>query len=234
MPTTAPTATCSGVCPKTSFNCPVLELTGWSGGNSVIIIFNTEACFPACKRTPVASYITCTREKWRYQSIRKLKITRQITILFSLTPSSKIINYKLTTSENTRAIAKKGLFVPCITPRAVVRPITREVWDDGMPPEPTSRVKSHSLVIKWCVNTFAVCAKKKPRKAATNALQKEGKLISQKSPVGRHQPTLMRIELLLTVLAKAYPLWSTPSNPLRTTTSSSPFGRGGDVSMFRN
>lgn len=63
IPTTAPTATCSGVWPRTSFNCPVLELTGWSGGNSVIIIFNTEACFPACNRTPVASYITCTRER---------------------------------------------------------------------------------------------------------------------------------------------------------------------------
>lgn len=58
IPTTAPTATCRGVCPILSFNCPVVELTGWSGGSSVMIILRTDACFPAWRRTPVASYIT--------------------------------------------------------------------------------------------------------------------------------------------------------------------------------
>lgn len=62
--------------------------------------------------------------------------------------SFKTINSRLTTSENTRATAKKGLFVPCMTPRAVVKPITSDVCEDGIPPEPTNRVKSHSLVMK--------------------------------------------------------------------------------------
>ena len=51
--------TCRGVCPSESLRGLVSE-TGWSGGSSVIIIFKTLACRPACSRTPLASYITCT------------------------------------------------------------------------------------------------------------------------------------------------------------------------------
>lgn len=120
--------------------------------------------------------------------------------------------------------------MPCITPSAVVRPMTREVCDDGIPPEPTNRVKSHSFVIKWCVNTLAICAKKNPRKAATNALQKKGNVISHKV---RRAPTDVNEKMkVVTLVAGTYPLCSMPRNPLRTITSPSPFGRGGAVSMF--
>lgn len=50
----------------------------------------------------------------------------------------------LTIRENTREMAKKGLLVPCSTPMALVSPMTREVWEEGMPPDPTNRVRSHS------------------------------------------------------------------------------------------
>ena len=49
--------TCRGVCPRVSRSGRVSD-TGWSGGSSVMIILSTEACFPACSRTPLASYIT--------------------------------------------------------------------------------------------------------------------------------------------------------------------------------
>lgn len=51
---------------------------------------------------------------------------------------------QLTMSEKTKLMAKKGLLVPCSTPVALVRPMTRAVWEEGMPPEPISLVKSHS------------------------------------------------------------------------------------------
>jgi len=50
---------CKGVCPSVSRSGRVSD-TGWSGGSSVMIIFNTLACRPACSRTPDASYMTCT------------------------------------------------------------------------------------------------------------------------------------------------------------------------------
>jgi len=51
--------TCRGVWPNESLRGRVSD-TGWSGGSSVMIMFSTLACRPACNRTPLASYITCT------------------------------------------------------------------------------------------------------------------------------------------------------------------------------
>ena len=50
--------TCRGVCPSVSRSGRVSD-TGWSGGSSVMIMFSTLACRPACSRTPDASYMTC-------------------------------------------------------------------------------------------------------------------------------------------------------------------------------
>ena len=47
-----------GVWPRESRSGRVSE-TGWSGGSSVMIMFSTLACRPACSRTPDASYMTC-------------------------------------------------------------------------------------------------------------------------------------------------------------------------------
>lgn len=48
---------CRGVWPRVSRR-GLVSLTGWSGGSSVMIMFSTLAVLPACRRTPLASYMT--------------------------------------------------------------------------------------------------------------------------------------------------------------------------------
>ena len=58
-PSKPPISTCRGVCPSTSFS--FLPLTvGWSSSTLFTTAFNTCACSPACRRTPIASYMTIT------------------------------------------------------------------------------------------------------------------------------------------------------------------------------
>lgn len=71
---------------------------------------------------------------------------------YSLTPDASYI----TTSANTKHMANRSLLVPSLTPTAVVRPTTSDVWDDGIPPLPTTLVHFHSLVAYQWVNNLAI------------------------------------------------------------------------------
>ncbi|PNH04692.1 hypothetical protein TSOC_009125 [Tetrabaena socialis] len=50
----------------------------------------------------------------------------------------------MTMSEMTRHMAKSELLVPCSTATAVVSATMSAVWEEGMPPLPTSRCQSHT------------------------------------------------------------------------------------------
>ena len=95
-----------------------------------MIWLSTFACFPACCRTPEASYMTM--------------------------------------AEKTKLIANSTESIPRTKPIAVLRPTTNALCEDGMPPDPTRRERSHLCSTYHVVNTLATCANRNDRNAATS------------------------------------------------------------------
>ena len=114
-------------------------------------------------------------------------------------PCTREVSNLLTTKDSIRPIANVPVSVPCIVPRAAVsattckhsaavRPclsaydsvssccigrllqLTLEVWDEGMPPERMSCVKSHRPSECQLVTTLSNCAMAKATKAAQQGL----------------------------------------------------------------
>ena len=54
------------------------------------------------------------------------------------------------------------------------RVLTHPVWDEGMPPDPISLVKSHLRSLYQYVNSLSVCAITNARTAATQGLRNAG------------------------------------------------------------
>lgn len=59
-------------------------------------------------------------------------------------PASAPVASYMTMSAMTRHMANSGLLVPSCSPTAAVSPTTKAVCEEGMPPDPTTRVQSHT------------------------------------------------------------------------------------------